>query len=130
MEVGKSVVNQATGKSALRQEWLNDPSSRLNLSAEELVQFNKFMNENLAAARKITSKPVILFQGHDDKLVKESGTLELFDTLATPNKSIVIIGNTEHLIFEAGQFKDDLTLGVLGWMSGLEKTAEKEALSK
>ncbi len=130
MEVGKSVVNQATGKSALRQEWLNDPSARLNLSAEELVQFNKFMNENLAAARKITSKPVILFQGHDDKLVKESGTLELFDTLETPSKSIVIIGNTEHLIFEAGQFKDDLTLGVLGWMSGIAKLAETETQPK
>lgn len=130
MEVGKSVVHQATGNSALRQEWLNDPSSRLNLSAEELVQFNKFMNENLAAARKITSKPVILFQGHDDKLVKESGTLELFDTLATPSKSIVIIGNTEHLIFEAGQFKDDLTLGVLGWMSGIGKPATTESPTK
>ncbi len=87
MEVGKSVVNQATGKSSLRQEWLNDPSSRLNLSAEELVQFNKFMNENLAAARKITSKPVILFQGHDDKLVKRAAHWSCSIRLLPPAKA-------------------------------------------
>lgn len=127
MEVGKSVVHQATGSESLRHEWLNDPSARLNLSAEELLQFSNFMNENFAAAKKITKKPVILFQGHNDKLVKESGTLELFDALSTPNKSIVILGNTEHLIFEAGQFKDDLTLGVLGWMDGVVKGQEQEA---
>ncbi len=121
IEVGKSVVHQATGSESLRHEWLNDPLARLNLSAEELLQFNNFMNENFIAAKKITKKPVILFQGHNDKLVKESGTLDLFDALSTPNKSIVIIGNTEHLIFEAGQFKDDLTLGVLGWMDGVVK---------
>ncbi|MBS1957737.1 MAG: alpha/beta fold hydrolase, partial [Cyanobacteria bacterium SZAS-4] len=124
MAVGNSVVKQATGSSELQHQWLNDPASRLNLSAQELLEFNKFMGENLVAAKKISSKPVILFQGHDDKLVKESGTLELFDTLATPRKSIVILGNTEHLIFEAGQFKDDLTLGVIGWMSGLTETKE------
>lgn len=127
IEVGKSVVHQATGSESLRNEWLNDPSARLNLSAEELLQFNKFMNENFDAAKKITKKPVILFQGHDDKLVKESGTLDLFDALSTPSKSIVIIGNTEHLIFEAGQFKDDLTLGVLGWMDGVVKGTQQAA---
>ena len=132
MEVGKSVVHQATGSESLRHEWLNDPSARLNLSAEELLQFNKFMNENFDAAKKITTKPVILFQGHNDKLVKESGTLDLFDALSTPSKSIVIIGNTEHLIFEAGQFKDNLTLGVIGWMDGVVKgqRAQEAAAAK
>jgi len=132
LAVGKSVVHQATGSESLRHEWLNDPSARLTLSAEELLQFNKFMNENFDAAKKITKKPVILFQGHNDKLVKESGTLDLFDALSTPSKSIVIIGNTEHLIFEAGQFKDNLTLGVLGWMDGVVKgqQAQEAAAAK
>jgi len=40
IEVGKPVVHQATGSESLRNEWLNDPSARLNLSAEELLQFN------------------------------------------------------------------------------------------
>ncbi|HEY9684833.1 MAG TPA: alpha/beta fold hydrolase [Oculatellaceae cyanobacterium] len=115
--VGVKVVQQATAKSALQSAWINDPSSRLSLSPKELLEFQMFMDENVNVARKLRKTPVILFQGHDDKLVKEKGTLDLFDALATPQKSIVILGNTEHLIFEEGQFQDDLTLAVIGWMS-------------
>ncbi|HEY9754760.1 MAG TPA: alpha/beta fold hydrolase [Oculatellaceae cyanobacterium] len=119
--VGVKVVQQATAKSALQSAWINDPSSRLNLSPQELLDFQLFMDENVNVAHKLRKTPVILFQGHDDKLVKEKGTLDLFDALATPQKSIVILGNTEHLIFEEGQFQDDLTLGVIGWMTAHSK---------
>ena len=115
--IGANVVNRATSSESLRKGWTNDPSSRLNLSAEELLNFQRFMNENSRVAKQIKDKPVILFQGHNDKLVKETGTLDLFDALGTPDKTMVLIGNTEHLIFEAGQFKDDVALGVLGWMT-------------
>lgn len=115
--VGLDVIKQATTDSALRKAWVHDPSSRINISPAELLNFQRFMNESSIYAKKITAKPVILFQGHDDKLVKESGTLELFDALSTKDKSVVILGNTEHLIFEAGQYKDDVTLGLLGWMT-------------
>ena len=115
--VGVKVVQQATTNTELQNSWINDPSSRLELSPQELLNFQKFMDENVVCARTVRNTPVILFQGHDDKLVREKGTLDLFDALATRQKSIVILGNTEHLIFESGQFKDDLTLGVIGWMS-------------
>jgi len=115
--VGLGVIERATTNEELRHSWSHDPSSRLSLSPAELLNFQRFMNENNESAKKIIDKPVIIFQGNDDKLVKETGTLELFQALTTPDKSIVILGGTEHLIFEAGQFKDDLTLGVLGWMS-------------
>lgn len=116
MPVGLSVVNQATSNEELRRAWINDPFSRLSITPAELIDFQLFMDQNVNFARQIAKKPVILFQGHDDKLVKESGTLDLFQALATPQKSLVLIGNTEHLIFEAGQFKDEITLGVIGWM--------------
>jgi alpha-beta hydrolase superfamily lysophospholipase len=112
----ETVVNQATSSEELRKAWLNDPYSRLQITPEELLNFQAFMDQNPEYAKQIVEKPVILFQGHDDKLVKESGTLDLFNALGTPKKSLVLIGNTEHLIFEAGQFKDEITLGVIGWM--------------
>ena len=115
--VGTGVIERATSNEELRHNWAHDPSSRLSLSPKELLNFQRFMNENPEHAKKIKDRPVIIFQGHDDKLVKERGTLDLFEALSTPDKSIVLLGGTEHLIFEAGQFKDDLTLGVLGWMS-------------
>lgn len=125
------VVEQATTDEGLRHSWIHDPSSRLNLSPKELLNFQRFMNENAEVAKKVRDLPVIIFQGHDDKLVKEAGTLDLFEALSTRDKTIVILGGTEHLIFEAGQFKDDMTLGVLGWMSahGHEKKTQKPGTS-
>ncbi len=124
--VGLGVVERATTNEELRHSWIHDPSSRMSLSPKELLNFQHFMNENLEVAKKIKNQPVIIFQGNDDKLVKETGTLDLFQALETPDKTIVILGGTEHLIFEAGQFKDDMTLGVLGWMAAHSKDKKNE----
>ncbi len=117
MNIGDKVIRQATSKQDLRNTWSSDPSARLKLTPKELVCFQSFMDQNIAAAKKITETPVILFQGDDDKLVKKTGTYELFEALATGKKTLVLLGHTEHLIFEAGQFQDDVTLGVIDWMS-------------
>ncbi len=127
--VGLGVVERATTNEELRHSWIHDPSSRLSLSPKELLNFQHFMNENIEVAKSIKEKPVIIFQGNDDKLVKEAGTLDLFQALETPDKTIVILGGTEHLIFEAGQFKDDMTLGVLGWMAAHSHQKKSEKLN-
>ncbi len=111
-----TVVNQSTQDEELRKAWKNDPFSRLKITPAELVNFQLFMDQNPNFAKQITSKPVILYQGNDDKLVKESGTLDLFQSIGSKEKTLVLLGGTEHLIFEAKQFKDDVSLGVIGWM--------------
>lgn len=116
MNIGKQVIRQATSDDDLRDQWSSDPSSRLMLTPKELLTFNSFMDQNLEVARRIDKTPVIFFQGDDDRLVKKEGTFDLFEALATPEKTMVLLGSTEHLIFEADQFKDDVTLGVIGWM--------------
>jgi alpha-beta hydrolase superfamily lysophospholipase len=125
--IGQTVIAHATSDIAARNAWLNDPASRLNLSAAELLDFQLFMNDNAACARKITRTPVIIFQGHNDKLVKEKGTFDLFDALKTPQKSMVILGNTEHLIFETRQFKEGITLGIISWMESIAESLPKAA---
>lgn len=112
----ESVVNQATDKPELREAWMHDPKARLKMTPKELLHFSSFMSENITAAKKIKNVPVILFQGEEDKLVKKTGTYDLFETLITPEKTLVLLGKTEHLIFEAGQYRDDITLGVIGWI--------------
>jgi alpha-beta hydrolase superfamily lysophospholipase len=47
---------------------------------------------------------------------KKTGTYDLFEAIATKQKTLVVIGGAEHLIFEASQFKDDITTGVTGWL--------------
>lgn len=44
-DIGKSVIDQATKNEQLRQIWSTDPLNRQDLSAEELVRFQSFMNK-------------------------------------------------------------------------------------
>lgn len=123
--VGYSVIKQATQDPEIQRSWIDDPNSRLQLSPEELINFQLFMDENSKFATQIKDKPVILFQGHNDRLVKEQGTLDLFNALGTPQKTIILLGDTEHLIFEVGQFKAELPFLLDAWI----KTHSKRAAS-
>lgn len=117
MDLGNKVVNRSTTDPGLRCQWIEDPSSRLRLTAQELLQFELFMRQNKEVAQKIDRTPVLVFQGDQDRLVKKEGTYDLFESLKTKDKVMVLLGNSEHLIFEANPFKDDITLGVIGWLS-------------
>lgn len=116
-DVGTNLVSQATTKPELRQMWSKDPLDRMNLSPHELIQFQRFMNENHDSARRIGATPVLIVQGCADKLVRPEGTVELFDQLATKNKEMVLVANGEHLIFEEGQFTSDVLKTVRDWIA-------------
>jgi alpha-beta hydrolase superfamily lysophospholipase len=114
--IGKEVISQATANDSLQKAWENDPFNRLELTPKELVDFQRFMNQNKAAASKIKDRPVIFFQGGQDKLVKAKGTVDIFKDVASTDKDLVFIGSSEHLIFEEGQFDPSVVYGVIGWM--------------
>lgn len=116
-DIGSKIVNQATSKSSVKVAWQSDPFDRLKLSPIELVQFQEFMNQNKNAAGKIKDTPVIIFQGVQDKLVKQAGTLQIFKELSTTDKDMVLVGSLEHLIFEANEFSKPVVSGVIGWMT-------------
>ncbi|HEY9773872.1 MAG TPA: alpha/beta fold hydrolase [Planktothrix sp.] len=114
--VGKGVVEQATVKPELREAWGNDPLARMNLSAEELMQFQHFMNQNHVMAKLIKTRPVLFVQGCKDKLVRPEGTVQLFNQLATPDRQLELISSAEHLIFEENQFNDEAIDTVSKWL--------------
>ncbi|MBX9692693.1 MAG: alpha/beta fold hydrolase [Cyanobacteria bacterium] len=103
--VGGDVVNQATKNQKLKSQWQNDPLARLNLTPQELIQFQDFMNNNHEAARKLRDMPVLLVQGNGDQLVKPEGTWELFNSVASKDKSFFAVPG-EHLIFEEAQTQE------------------------
>lgn len=114
--VGKHVVEHATHDEQLRKRWEDDPASRSKFSPEELILFQNFMNKNNVAAEKLTSMPALILQGAFDKLVRPGGSFNVWDHLATPDKTFVASKSTEHLIFEYGSFsKDDLNY-VCAWI--------------
>lgn len=103
--VGNDVLNQATKNQRLKDQWKDDPLARLNLSPQELIQFQDFMNFNHDAAKKVTDMPVLFVQGTGDQLVKPEGTWELFNDVASKDKSFFAVPG-EHLIFEEAQTQD------------------------
>ena len=116
VDIAPYVVGKATSDKQLREQWKLDASSRLRLSPKELLDFRNFMNENTTFAKKITKLPVLIFQGDEDGLVKSKGTYDLFESVKSKDKTLVVVGGVEHLIFEAGQFKNGIALGVVGWL--------------
>jgi alpha-beta hydrolase superfamily lysophospholipase len=103
-DIGKSIVNQATKNKDQKEVWENDPLNRMDLSPLQLMQFQHFMDDNVHAAKKITSIPVLIVQGSQDKLVKPEGSWDIFNAMKNPEKSFLAFPS-EHLIFEYGGTK-------------------------
>lgn len=104
-DVGSSIVDQATANPKLRKDWADNPLDRMDLSPKELMQFQAFMNDNHDCAKKITSVPVLMVQGNNDKLVKPEGTWDLFNEIESEQKSFLAVPS-EHLIYEEQQDKE------------------------
>ena len=114
--IGRHIIKEATDNSVLREDWADDPSFRMKLSAVELRDFQRFMDENVNAAEKIENLPVIIYQGFSDQLVKPLGTLTLYQAIGSKDKDLVIVGHAEHLIFEEAQFDPIVVDGLLSWL--------------
>lgn len=119
-DIGKSIIDQATENKRLRQIWENDPLNRQDLSADELMRFQAFMNKVEEAAKKIDLIPVLMLQGTLDKLVKPEGTWQIFNHIASLQKTFIALPS-EHLVLEDGQVKSNsyderATMQVANWM--------------
>lgn len=94
------VAEMATSNQETRKKWEEDPNARLSMTPVELLEFAVFMRRTKPQAEKITELPVLMLQGLKDRLVKPQGTFDLFDAVKSPDKTILIIGTAEHLMFE------------------------------
>jgi alpha-beta hydrolase superfamily lysophospholipase len=119
--IGTDVINQATQDPQLRETWAEDPKTRSTLSPRELLAFQQMINRNLEYAKEIQSTPVVIFQGVSDELVKPEATYDLFRAIACKDKSFIMVGNAEHLIFEEGCFTAFVLKGLVAWMESHTK---------
>jgi len=115
-DIGTDVIDQATHDPRVKRAWAGDPKTRSLLSPRELLAFQSMLNRNLEYARQIKSTPVIIFQGVSDELVKPEATYDLFRAISCRDKSFVMVGNAEHLIFEEGCFTPAVLKGLVAWM--------------
>jgi lysophospholipase len=122
----KRLISQATRNPLLREEWKNDPSARLTVSTGELITFSRFMRHNHEVVRQIKDTPVLVLQGTNDRLVKLSGTVRLFNELSSSDKDLLLVDQSEHLILEEGQ-TDGATLAHLEtWLARHEPEQSPE----
>lgn len=126
VDVGKQLVGQTTGDSELAGQLLSRSGIRARYSTFELLAFAKFMREGHASARRLSHTPVLMVQGARDRLVKPSGTERLFQELTTTDKSMLLVKGAEHLVFEEGQFDDQVISSVTDW---LERHMESPTLA-
>lgn len=94
------VADRATSNDELRQKWANDPKAKLGMTPVELMKFAVFMRTTKGHAAEITKIPVLIAQGLKDRLVKPEGTFALFDAVNSEDKTLLLIGTAEHLMFE------------------------------
>ena len=114
--VGPKVIARATSNPEVAEEWEQDPLNRSRFSAKDLNRFRHLMSQNPHKARQIADIPVLFLQGASDRLIKPSGTLELFSKIQSTDKNLVMVGSAEHLIFEQGQFANDMVDLVSNWI--------------
>lgn len=120
MDVRKIVVDKSTNNEQLKKEWLSDELARFNISPIELIKFQHFMAGNAAAAKKITTTPVLMLCGKSDNLVKNESNEALVKLI--PRGTLIEVEGKEHLLLEEGQFDDGLIAVLTGWLEEHAKT--------
>lgn len=124
MPIGTDVIAYGTDRTgttpddALRKTWLADPDGRNTMTPKELMQFDGLCDGNFKAAKRVTKVPVLFVQGGYDGLIVPASTTQLADAFPPENtdRHIAYSQNSEHLIFEYGNFKpEDLTY-VTDWL--------------
>lgn len=116
VDVETYVVNRATKDSELKQNLAQDPDGRFSASPREFLSYSKFLRRNYLCARMIKHTPVLMFQGVHDLLIRPEGTIRLFRLIGTEDKDLVLVGKTQHLLFEQGQFDNNIMNNITDWM--------------
>ena len=122
------MLKQATCDPELRHRWQTNSHYRLKFSIAESLKGLVFFNRTGSYARKIKSVPVLMVQGLNDRLVSTKGTATLFSRIASQNKEFVLMGNSEHLVFEETRQDNEVTKIVSNWMEARGKEQSQEAI--
>jgi len=113
-DIGDYVAERATSEQDVRDKWAKDPNAKLDLTPIELMKFSIFMRTTKRHAEQIKDVPVLILQGLKDRLVKPKGTFELFDAVNSEDKSMIVQGLSEHLMFESPR-PDDYVIDVVDY---------------
>ncbi len=112
---GLAVIHQATSDPRLSEHWLTDPSHRLKLSWREATAFLNFISKTDSYAKQLT-KPILVLQGLNDRLVSPKAVAKIFRALPAKRKTFLIDAAGEHLILEEARFTPAVLETLLAWL--------------
>lgn len=113
--ITKDVVDRVSKNTQVVEAWKNDENARLKFDKSELMHFDKLMKQTKDAVG-VLQKPVLITQGGADPLVKPESTIELYQAIGSPHKTLLVLGWKEHLIFENAQFSEVLLEALMVWL--------------
>ncbi len=111
----RGVIHQATTDPNLTEHWLSDPSHKMKLSLKEATAFLRFVSKTDEFAKRL-EQPILIVQGLNDHLVSPKSVSKLFRDIPSKNKTFLIDGKGEHLIFEEGNFSPVILEKLIGWI--------------
>jgi acylglycerol lipase len=120
----RSVMRQATDDPELRNHLLSDPSHKLKLSLAEANSFLRYISSTDAYARKLT-RPALIIQGLQDKLVSPEAVAMLFNDIHTSDKQFLIDAQGEHLLLEESGFSKALLDRLLIWLKSTPAAGQR-----
>src|SRR5262249_25338892 len=126
MDVSKQISSQATTRTDLIQLWLGDPKGKPKMAPLELIRFDLFMRHTVGRCKSITKTPVLIVQGLADRLVKPQGTFDMFKAIPNKDRTLVVVGDAEHLIFETDKQDEVLIESICAWLDKHIKPATAE----
>lgn len=122
--IGDTVAERATTNEEVLKEWSMNSKAKMKMSPKELIKFAIFMRTTVRHCQQIKNTPALLVQGLKDRLVKPEGTYKMFESISAADKTMLIDGTAEHLIFESNT-QSDVTIDTL--CSWLEKHANQNS---
>ena len=125
--VGDMVTEQATANEALSEKWKQDSKAKMEMSPKELIKFAVFMRSTKKECEQIKTIPAFVIQGLKDRLVKPEGTVDLFEAISADDKTLMIIGTAEHLIFETFSPSRLLLDALTTWMEDHSQAKKVQA---
>jgi alpha-beta hydrolase superfamily lysophospholipase len=117
VSIAGDVVARSTDKKGVQEDLLNNPATRQHMAVRDLVAYRKLMAGNDKAIKHLAGTPVLLVQGFKDKLIGPHATTKMFGHIATADKDLILVGKSEHLVFEEGQFSDETIDSLVSWLN-------------
>jgi hypothetical protein len=117
VSIAGDVVERSTEKKLVQEDLLDNPATRHHMAVRDLVAYRKLMADNNKAIKRLAGTPVLLVQGYKDNLIGPHATTRMFNHISTADKDLILVGKSQHLVFEEGQFSDETIDSLVSWLN-------------